>query len=442
MQEESISKISKEVVIFFKQLISEIDKNTKFVKRKSKLTAQGFAKTLIVGCLSACKISLESQCRLLKKNDVKISKQGLHQRFNVSATELMQQLFIKSLEKFRIKFTNVPELLKSFTEVKIQDSTAISLPETFKNAFRGCGGAASESGLKIQLLLDYIEGQISEATFTEGCRSDQGFDSHLDVITKGALYLQDLGYFKLRSFKKIIDNGAYFISRYLYPTSVLNEDGVAINLSWELKKAGGFFDKEVWLGIRDKVKVRLIANRLPEEAVAKRICKIKRDARRQGKTPSKEVLEYAKWSIYVMNVTKDMLSDKQIYLVYSLRWQIELFFKLCKSQAGIDKISGKKADRVLCEIYAKLICVGSLLYICSPIKWQGSCELSFYKAYSALRLMAMEFFLALRSCYRLTIFIKNLLSDLKDFALKDRCRVKRRLTYQEILDATKLEAFA
>jgi hypothetical protein len=432
MQEESISKLCKEVIVFFKQTIVDVGKAAKFVKRKSKLTAQLFAETLIIGCLSDNEVSLERQCRLIKRMEVKISKQGLHQRFNDAATELMRCLFTKSLKKFETRVTDVPELLKPFSEVKIRDSTAISLPESLKKVFKGYGGAASDAGLKIQLLFNYVQGQIGDVVLTDGCRSDQGFSGQLD-ITRDALYLQDLGYFKVKLFKKIQDQGAYFISRYLYPTGIYNKDGTSIGLFKELKKAGCVFTKKVWLGSKDKIEVKLTAKRLPLDIVVKRICKIKRDAKRRRKGVSKEMLELANWSIYITNIEENILSDEQIHLIYSLRWQIELFFKLCKSEAGIDKISSKKTDRILCEIYAKLICVVNLLYLCFPVKWQEGCEISYYKAYRAMRLRAMEFFLALNSLYRLIGFIKSFISDLKDFALKDRYRIRRQLTYQKIL---------
>ena len=52
-----------------------------------------------------------------------------------------------------------------------------------------------------------------------------------------------------------------------------------------------------------------------------------------------------------------------------------------------------------------------------------------------LKLRATDFFKALRSLYRLLAFIKVFLSDIKDFALKDKYRQKKRLTYQKIMDA-------
>jgi len=42
-------------------------------------------------------------------------------------------------------------------------------------------------------------------------------------------------------------------------------------------------------------------------------------------------------------------------LLYTVRWQIELVFKLWKSQMQLNHIAGLRKERVQVELYAKLI---------------------------------------------------------------------------------------
>jgi hypothetical protein len=436
MQGINVPKICNTVIHFFKTTINHAGKATKFVKRKSKLGAQLFAEILIVGCLSDPAISLDRLCKLIKQRGVRITKQGLHQRFNSDAEILMQNIFSESLQQFKTEQSNVIDLLKSFSSVSIVDSSGISLPTHLKNLYKGHGGSGSEAALKIQVLFSYLQGQINQVTITESAKNDQSFDGHLSQIEKNSLHLQDLGYFKLKAFTEIQDKEAYYISRYLYPTKILNEVNESVDLLRELRESKLFFSKTVSLGKQGQVAARLIAFRLPDEEIEKRIRKMKRSMQKHGRTPTKESIELAAWSIYITNVPKVLLNDEQIYLVYSLRWQIELLFKLCKSEAGIAKVSGKKSSRILCEIYAKLICIVMLLYFCFPLRWQGNQEISFQKAYRALKLRATDFFNALKSPYRLMEFIKSFFDDLKDFAFKDKYRKKRRLAYQKLMDST------
>lgn len=442
MQGQNLSKISTTVISFFNATATKIGKTVSFVKRKSKLTAKLFAECLIVGCLSDPNITLEEMRKLIKKRGVKITKQGLHQRFNSEATELMKSLFEEALQQFKAEKRHVIDLLRVFSSVIILDSSGVSLPANLKNLYEGFGGAASEAGLKIQMQLDYENGQIKDVAITGARKNDQSFKDHLNKIEKGALYLQDLGYFNTESLNTIEKAGAYFISRYLTQTKVFDQDEQQINLLKELYKAGDFFAKEVLLGRKNKVKARLIAYLLPDEEIEKRLRKLNREAQKKGRTPTQETLELARWSIFITNIAEDILNDKQVYLVYILRWQIELFFKLCKTQAGIDKIHSRKQHRVLCEIYAKLICIVTFLYLCFPVRWQKNQELSFYRAYKQLRQQCSDFFKALKSPYRLLQFLKEFLDDLKDFSLKEKPRKKRRTTYQKLMETTSQKVFA
>lgn len=274
MQGKNVSKICAPVINFFTKTVHQANKAVKFVKRKSKLTAQLFCETLICGCLSDSRISLERMCEMLKERGIKITKQGLHQRFNDEAKLLMQNLFEKSLIQFKTEKIEVIELLKPFSSVKITDSSGISLPKNLKNLYKGLGGNASEAGMKLQLTLDYLCGQVSAVTMTEGAKNDQGFTEYLNDIEKGALYLQDLGYFKINSFAKIHRSGAYFVSRYLYATAIFDKEHKRIDLLDHLEKSKFISEAEVFLGEKEKVPVRLIAFRLPDEAVEQRIRKM------------------------------------------------------------------------------------------------------------------------------------------------------------------------
>lgn len=442
MHGNNLSKISKTVTHFLNGTITQLDGLVKFVKRKSKLSAQAFVMALVVGCLSDPAISLERLCRLLKERGIKMSSQGLHQRFTPEATALMEGLWQESLKQFKTEKCQVIDLLKPFSTVSMVDSSYLPLPGNLKDLYPGYGGTGSLAGVKVQVLLDYVQGQVSQGRITTGCENDQSYEDHLSALKKEGLYLQDLGYFKLQTFRRIRDAGAYFVSRYLNPTNLRDENNEPLNLQQSLQKAGSLFTKWVWLGEKNPIFVRLIAWRLPEEAVQERIRKLKRSGAKKGRTPTQETLALAQWSIYVTNILESTLNDEQVHLVYALRWQIELFFKLCKSQAGIDIISGKKSDRVLCEIYAKLICVVTLLYLCFPMRWQDNQELSFYKAYQLWRLSATDFMRALKSPYRLMTFLKTFFMDLKAFALKDKHRKKRRLAYQTLMNASAQELLA
>ena len=166
MQGQNLSKIGNTVISFFNKTATKIGKTVSFVKRKSKLTAKLFAESLVLGCLLNPNITLEEMRQLIKQRGVRITKQGLNKRFNSEAIELMKNLFKESLKQFKTEKRDVIKLLKPFSNVFILDSSNISLPPNLKNLYKGFGGGASEAGLKIQMLLDYVNGQIKDVAIT------------------------------------------------------------------------------------------------------------------------------------------------------------------------------------------------------------------------------------------------------------------------------------
>jgi len=434
MQDQNLTKITKNVIKFLSKRATELNKTIGFSQRNSKIDAQVFAESLILGCFSDPLISLSGLCVFIKKK-VLVTKSGIQQRFNLKAVALMKGLLESAIKDFKTEQVKIIDLLKDFKSVYLIDSTGISLPATMKDIYKGPGGGASVAGLKLQVLIDYVKGHIESITMTNAVSSDQGFKQYLDFFKPNCLYLQDLGYFSVKTFTKIIKMKAYFISRFLTQTNVYDENGVLIDLLTELRQTKVCFSKKVTL--KNKLPIRLVGYRLPLLQAEKRIKELKKASKKRGYTPKKISLELAKWAICITNIDESMLKDEHIYLVYTVRWQIELFFKLCKSNLGLDKIQGKTTPRVLCEIYAKLICAVLLIYLCFPQRWQSQDELSNIKSYNLLHNKMALFCQALKSTYRLKKFLISFHNDLKDFALKEKPNKNKIITYQALTEAAK-----
>jgi len=429
MQADTVSKTSQKITSFLKKRVPVLGRETGFSQRKSKLTSNAFVETLLVSCLNE-DTSYQSQCSLLKLKKITITKQGLASRMNDKALRLLGFLLDEALVAFQSHHPAIFELLKPFNGVKIQDSSGIELPSKLHSFFKGYGGDASSASLKLQILYDDMSSSIDKLFVTDGTRNDQGFTHHLDSIQSGALYLQDLGYFCVRSFKRIAEGNAYFLSRYLAQTLLYRIDGTAIDVLELLRTAQGqYYDEDILLGKSERMPVRLVAQRLDDSQKEKRLKNIHNSYR--SKQPSQLVLELAGWSIYITNIPKEMLPQDSIHSVYILRWQIELFFKLVKSYAKIDELSGTTVPRVLCELYAKLIVIILFLHLASPCRWLSERELSLPKAYKQFKTSALLFLQALASSYLLKKFIASLHLQFES-ALKDKKTPKKISSYQQI----------
>ena len=126
-------------------------------------------------------------------------------------------------------------------------------------------------------------------------------------------------------------------------------------------------DLNLELGEKERLSVRIVALRLPDDVCEERLRKLFAKSRKKGKAITQHSLDYIHWQIFTTNIPVEWLNAEQIGLVYRLRWQIELLFKALKSIAGFKKLGTKTSQRVKCEIYAKML--GIILYtylVCVP----------------------------------------------------------------------------
>ena len=104
-----------------------------------------------------------------------------------------------------------------------------------------------------------------------------------------------------------------------------------------------------------------------------------------GKQPSQIYLKLLEWQFFITNIPKEWLRFDQILLLYRVRWQIELVFKLWKSQANLDAIGNWRKDRILVHFYARLIGLVLFFALTAHLRWSFSVELSLPKAFKSFQ---------------------------------------------------------
>lgn len=415
---DNIPNIPQKIFNFLYDTSEQLGKETKYKQRHSKLTPSSFIRALISTSCSPF-FDLETFCGFLKEQGIKIRKQSLHERFNKHTEAFLKAMSTSFLNHFQTEKLPMLNGLEVFSGLKIIDSSSLSLHSALNNLFKGCGGAASSAALKIQLQFDYLQGQINELTLTSGRDNDQGFDKFFNEIQKGALYLMDLGYFKLGSFKKIIEGDAFFVSRLLTGTKLLTLEEQPLDLLGTLLTSGPLFSQQVLLGAQHKIPVRLVAQRLPKEQADRRRQKLKEDHRRRGRKPSQESLALQDWSLYLTNTRESQIKQEHIHQTYALRWQIELLFKLSKSLMRIHVLNTTKSSRVIVQTYGKFLSLMFFFLLCAPARNQEIKAFSFYKACKILIIKASELAASLVSVYRLKAFIRSFYESIAFFAIKN-----------------------
>ena len=428
-----IRTLAPKIQTFFNQTANHVARTTGFVERASKLTGAVFLQTLTFGFLNDPEASLSGLVETSQDLDVPITKQGLQTRIT-EAVPFLKEMFQHGLTLFRHTLPLDLKLLQQFTAILITDSSTLALPNVLKDEFSGCGGDGPAAAVKVQLTLDFLHGVITGIIFQAGRSPDQVYDGDLQTTQSvpGSLHLTDLGYFVLARFRRIVEQNAYFLSRFDTKTAIFDAaTGEPLDLlAWLRQHAEAQFEQSVRIGKQEQLPCRMVVVRVPQEVADQRRRRAYETARRKGRTPSARHLELMNWSIFITNVPATMLTGQQVVLLYSVRWQIELLFKLCKSECVLDRIAGRRRERVLSELYAKLIGIVVMQFLLAPYRDHAR-ELSIVKSVRIIQHHVARLIQSIGNLDRLSETLQHLVARVLKNGRKDK-RQNRLTTYQQI----------
>ena len=429
-----VQKASATIQELFTATATTLARATKFVQRESKLTGAGFAQTMVFGFLDEPAATLNDLAQTSEELGVTITPQGLDERINPAAVAFLKQLFQQSMASFRNTTPLEVALLTQFPAVEITDSTVIALPASLQAEFPGCGGDGPAAALKVQLVFDYLRGNLEVVEWQTGRTPDQNYTGYLAAGPAGALHLHDLGYFKLMALQQTAAQ-SYFFSRLLTSTTVLDPTGTPVDLLDLVRTAPlGAGEREILLGVDERIPCRLIYIPVPEAVANERRRKARATAQRKGRTPSKRHLALLSWSFYVTNVPATRLAIPQALILASVRWQIELIFKLWKSYGRLARVAGLRRERVLGELYAKMIGLVLTQFLTAPQRLTRLGELSPVKALRVCQRQALAWARSLRDLPQLEHVLAGVVTKMLRFGQKEK-RQKRSTTCQQLLAA-------
>jgi len=441
----SVADVGRTIQTLFGEKAQEVAKQTGLVKRVSKLTGSLFLVILVCGFIENPAASYSYLAEFAYDLGLEITRQGLQERIvQGEGLAFMRQMFSVVLESFRSKLGVDVNLLNQFPAVYLHDSTALLLPNKLAEIYPSTNqgkAKGSKAGLKLQVMWDWLHNQITKLTIHNGKESDAGYKLDLEGLPKGSLIMFDLGYFVLETFKRIIDHQMWWVSRLdlkccVYLPNELSE----FNLLSHLRKS-----KEVWtdleleVGKKAHLLGRVIVVRLPKAVVEERLRKANASAKRRGYKISDTKRESLQYNLYFTNLSAAQMSSSQVALLYGIRWQIELVFKLSKSEMELDHILGRTEARVLVEIYAKLIGLILFYYLTAPLRIneimvgeeKRDNEISYVRAIQTYKRRALELGQGLSGQKELSDVLQELRELWERFGKRDTRR-KRTTTFQQL----------
>ena len=371
-------RISKE--LFSLDYIDKLSKNSGFTKRKGKLSAKDLLAFNIFSSEDMCTKSLSTLCaRFEAQFGILMLPQSLNERFNDSSVKFIQEIFTNMLTKQnKLISTKLSVLPKVFNRILVTDSTVITLPREFYSEFRGSGNEYVGAAVKIQLQYDLLTGTFTCCEIQEGVTSDASYTKTMsNCISGNDLSLADLGYYKSDFLKQINGKKAFYISKIKNNTAIYikNPNPEIYKTTGNIKKSTEFIKidiynyieeleecqtielNNVFIGSKKELKPRLTITKLSKEHTKQRSDRLKENVHKNHGSLNPRSISWNSLNAYITNVEDTILKTEEIHLFYSLRWQVELMFKIWKSLFKINRLKRVKIQRFKCFLYARLISI-------------------------------------------------------------------------------------
>jgi Transposase DDE domain len=325
------------------------------IRAAKQLPPPAFVQMLVFGWLDNPHADVEELALFAPAVGTSVSGSGLQQRFSPAAVEMLRLILARSLAT--LVAADAPSaMLPQFNGLYIRDSTIIELPAALAAIWPGCGGRTAttgRAGLKVQVCLELQSGALSAEL---QAAKDHDAKHRPTAYAAGSLQVGDLAYFSLARFKEIAQAQAYYCSRLKSGTRLFDLEGNELCIIEMLnRQAEDEVELAVLLG-RERLPSRLIGRRVIDAQVLnQRRRKLHEWERKHGCKARAASYAALSWDLYVTNAPPELLSRAALFVVYRSRWQVELVFKRWKSEGAVDEWRTAKAERVLCEVYAKLL---------------------------------------------------------------------------------------
>ena len=336
----------------------EIGTACHLIKRQREFRSSSLLSTFVLGFLRRSNPTWEELGLTARELGANVTPQAVEQRVTPVLAECLAQLWQAAVRCVVTSEARTLPLLAKFTSVLIGDSTTIKLTDALAGQFPGCGGSYGfgQAALKLQVIWDFLSGQLWQMNCEAGKQNDSTSSVMNQAPPAGSLAIFDLGYFSLERFARWQESGVHWISRGISDLLVW-ADGTTHDLhEWLQQQPEGPVDCWVEVGAA-RLRCRIVALRAPQEVASRRRQKACDKAAKKGRQPTARHLATCEWTVFLTSCPDDLLTWKEVIVLYRVRWQIELLFKLWKSHGLIDEHRSSDPVRQLVELYARLIAV-------------------------------------------------------------------------------------
>ena len=329
--------------LFTKKEIEQLARECEFLKREGepKIPAFEFVLCCALAATVEGKRGFASVWRLLASAcGIETARSAVTQRFGKGAAALMQKVFERAVS--RLPATEIPELLgrlEGFAQVLADDGSVLKLKPLLEKLFPATRTNSMAAAAKLHVRADLVNRRIIHVELT-GERESEIAVARKEPIAPNTLYMADLGYTSYDYYEELKEGGAELLFRLkdnANPRVVemrhgifapKRSEGMKLN-DVEICRTHDTFDLDASFPTKEgSVTLRVVGCYNPETD---------------------------KYHCYATTLSPELFTPEELASLYSLRWIIELLFKLLKSSCHLDHLNTSSPDALRTHIYASLL---------------------------------------------------------------------------------------
>ena len=257
----------------------------------ARLDGPTFVQMCVLGWMNNASASYSQLNHVVASLDLHVRNQAIEERFGPASSELLRRLLEEATGQLLQGQAVETPLFEPFAGgVFLQDGSVVSLPNELSTSWRGSGGpsGSNESGVRIQARWEMRGGGLHGLWLQDARSSERQGPAIDEPYPEDSLRIVDTAYLSYADMRAASQSRRFWITGVKADMLFSDQQGRLWNLTeWLRSLAADEQVVEVWVraGKREQVPVRLIALRLPEEAIRRRKKRAKREVERRPREP-------------------------------------------------------------------------------------------------------------------------------------------------------------
>jgi hypothetical protein len=360
----SVAELQPALHELFSGSARDLARLTGFCQRERSLTGPAFAKALVFCLLEDPRSTLDDFAGFASDHlDLDVTPNAFDERFGRASARFLMALFLEAFDfSFASARAALLPVLRRFNGVYLRDATTVRLPPCLAHLLPGRKGRSdvdAAAAVKLVLEVEVTSGRFTEASVLPGTANEKAAEVSSKPLPPGALLLEDMGFLSGERLQGYVEQGVYVLTRVPCWAAFYVKKGGSYKrldlVKWLRKAQGVLLQKRVHVFHKEKVAMRLMAVRVPDEVAEQRRRRVREEAKKRGRQVSQKKLDLCEWNVLLTNAPREKISVYEAWDMRRVRWQVELVFKVFKSEAGVGHSRSEDGWRVLTELFAKLL---------------------------------------------------------------------------------------